>query len=202
MTERVQITVFEDGPMEVKNPGTVRYCGEELSVDGPIYLCRCGESANAPFCDGTHRKVGFVGQSDADGEQEVRVWEGKTVRTYFNRTTCMHVFYCKPLEELRERELAGDVAAAAEIMRVVDTCPSGALSWETKGEAAEVPARPDPACAIDIREGGEVRVQVPFDINAELHDRQAEDRATLCRCGRSKNKPWCDGRHKGRKDFR
>jgi len=51
-------------------------------------------------------------------------------------------------------------------------------------------------------EGGEIRVRVPFEINADLHERQTADKATLCRCGRSRNKPWCDGRHKGYAGFR
>ena len=32
------------------------------SKAGPLYLCRCGQSANKPFCDGTHRKVKFEGK--------------------------------------------------------------------------------------------------------------------------------------------
>lgn len=202
MSDCVQITVFEDGPMEVKNCDTARYAGESIAVDGPLYLCRCGESANAPFCDGSHKPAGFDGSCPSPPEQEVRTWEGRTLRTFFNKATCMHVFYCKPLKALREQELAGDASAAAEIMRVVDTCPSGALSYEAKDPALSAPDRAPPAVAIDIIDGGEVRVQVPFEINAERHAGQPEDRATLCRCGMSKNKPWCDGRHKGRKGFR
>ncbi|MFT5686422.1 MAG: CDGSH-type Zn-finger protein, partial [Myxococcota bacterium] len=56
--------------------------------------------------------------------------------------------------------------------------------------------------AIEIIAGGEIRVKGAFVINEPLLERQAGDKATLCRCGRSKSKPWCDGRHKGRKGFR
>lgn len=57
----VRIRALKDGPLEVS--GTV----EVVDADGtprpadeaPIYLCRCGQSSNKPFCDGTHRKVGF-----------------------------------------------------------------------------------------------------------------------------------------------
>lgn len=196
----VTIAIHPAGPVKVSGAKSVRFCGESIPVEGDLYLCRCGDSANAPYCDGAHSR-GFDGTYAPPAEQEMRVWEGRTLRTYFNRAACMHVYYCKPLNELRERELAGDDAAAAEIARVVGTCPSGALSVEPKGDVA-LPAPAEPNACIDIIEGGEVRLQVPFEINAPLNDRQATDRGTLCRCGRSKNKPWCDGRHKGRKGFR
>lgn len=200
MSKPVSVTVIPDGPLKISGDAVrVRYCGESVPTRGPdVYLCRCGESANAPFCDGSHSKTGFVGSSEPREARPVRVWEGKTIRTFFNPNTCMHVFYCKPLKELRERELAGDASAAEEIAKVVASCPSGALSYE----AAGIEVAPPKDVEIDIVEGGEIRVQCSFEINADLHERQTPDRATLCRCGLSKNKPWCDGRHAKRDGFR
>jgi CDGSH-type Zn-finger protein len=42
--------------------------GEPVAAgDGdPVFLCRCGGSANKPFCDGTHKRNGFQGTSAAD----------------------------------------------------------------------------------------------------------------------------------------
>jgi len=197
---KLDIHVIPDGPIKVANAEAITFCGEALETDGDVYLCRCGKSGNAPFCDGSHNP-GFDGSRQKEPSAEIRVWEGQTLRTFFNPNTCMHVFYCKPLKELRERELAGDAAAAEEIMKVVGTCPSGALTYETKEAIAE-PAPTAFASCIDIREGGEIRVQKPFDINAEPMERMMPARATLCRCGLSKNKPWCDGRHVKAKDFR
>ncbi len=201
MAGPMSVTVIPNGPLKISDAGSARYCGEPIASEGDLYLCRCGESSNAPFCDGTHRKVGFAGASEDPPDQEIRVWEGDTLRTFFNKTTCMHVFYCKPLNDLRARELAGDAAAADEIIKVVGTCPSGALSYELKTDR-QPPAAPAPEVAIDIVEGGEVRLQAAFEINHPLNERQSSDKATLCRCGASKNKPWCDGRHRGRKGFR
>ena len=201
MTEKLSITVIPDGPLKVSHASGIKFCGERLQVDGDTYLCRCGESKNAPFCDGSHSKTGFSGLNEVDEKQDLVVWEGKELRTFFNPNTCMHAFYCKPLKKLREQEVGGDAVASAEIMRVVSSCPSGALTYELKGGAAE-PGGATFDADIDIIEGGEVRVQCDFDINEDLLERQHEERATLCRCGQSKNKPWCDGRHQARKDFR
>lgn len=59
----VRIKTLKNGPYEVSGraelldgDGTPKPTNED-----PIYLCRCGRSANKPFCDGTHRKVGFEG---------------------------------------------------------------------------------------------------------------------------------------------
>ncbi|MBU6243833.1 MAG: CDGSH iron-sulfur domain-containing protein [Actinomycetales bacterium] len=56
------VTVLADGPLQVE--GRIRI----LAADGTlikeceqVFLCRCGQSGNKPFCDGTHRKVGFSG---------------------------------------------------------------------------------------------------------------------------------------------
>ncbi len=201
MSNPVSITVLPNGPLKISEAKSVRYCGAPLETKGDMYICRCGMSKNAPFCDGSHNSNGFTGETERTDAKDVHVWEGNSVRTFFNPNTCMHVFYCAPLKELRKRELEGDADAAAEIIRVVKGCPSGALTYETK---AEVPVPPAPAdrADIEIMEGGEVRIQCAFDINTELPERLEGDRATLCRCGLSKNKPWCDGRHKARKDFR
>jgi CDGSH-type Zn-finger protein len=59
----IRIKTLKNGPLEVTGPvqlldadGNPKPAGED-----PIYLCRCGRSSNKPFCDGTHRKVGFEG---------------------------------------------------------------------------------------------------------------------------------------------
>lgn len=58
-----RVKLLLNGPIQVREPV------ELLDHDGtpitcakfPIYLCRCGQSANKPFCDGTHNKSGFDG---------------------------------------------------------------------------------------------------------------------------------------------
>ncbi len=63
----IRIKTLKDGPYEVKDPIQLvdaRRAQFSLTED-PIYLCRCGHSANKPFCDGTHAKVGFKSEEPA-----------------------------------------------------------------------------------------------------------------------------------------
>jgi len=54
------IELTRDGPLVVKGVAELRNSrGEPIPAKDPIYLCRCGGSANKPFCDGTHKKIGF-----------------------------------------------------------------------------------------------------------------------------------------------
>jgi CDGSH-type Zn-finger protein len=54
------IQLTKDGPMVVKGVTELRNSrGEALKTEDTMYLCRCGGSANKPFCDGTHKKIGF-----------------------------------------------------------------------------------------------------------------------------------------------
>ncbi len=57
----IDIKASQNGPLIVTGPATyVDANGEEQATSGAaIALCRCGQSANKPFCDGTHREVGF-----------------------------------------------------------------------------------------------------------------------------------------------
>ncbi len=58
-----KVTVFHNGPMRVEGDFTiVDQDGKEFGLGGrtAVTLCRCGHSANAPFCDGTHKRQNFV----------------------------------------------------------------------------------------------------------------------------------------------
>jgi CDGSH-type Zn-finger protein len=195
------LTPLPGGPLRLRGPCTLTAFGEPQAVDGEVYLCRCGESANAPFCDGSHRGAGFTGEPGPAPQVEARVWTGQRVRTRFDPGVCMHVFTCKPLNALRAREADGDAEAADEIVRVVMACPSGALQVE-RLDGAPLPEAPA-AAEVEVMPGGELRVRGPVALEgAALLPDQPADRLTLCRCGLSARKPFCDGRHKKRAGFR
>ena len=74
---------------------------------------------------------------------------------------------------------------------VCQDCPSGAIQYIPKGDTA--PEAPPPVNIVNIREDGPYGFRAPLEIGGEM----IGFRATLCRCGASNNKPFCDGSHKG-----
>jgi len=59
----VKITIFDNGPIEVAGPITlVDENGKEIAFEegDSVFFCRCGQSSDKPFCDGTHDKCGFA----------------------------------------------------------------------------------------------------------------------------------------------
>jgi len=58
----VKITAIPNGPLLVEGRVTIkRPDGTEEIKETKCHLCRCGHSANKPFCDATHKKIGFIG---------------------------------------------------------------------------------------------------------------------------------------------
>ena len=55
------IKALRNGPYEVSGSPTLMDSQGAAypAADEPIYLCRCGQSANKPFCDGSHKRCGF-----------------------------------------------------------------------------------------------------------------------------------------------
>lgn len=202
MSKSIKINIIEDGPFHISGQEDIVYCGKSLGKSDDAYLCRCGESKKAPFCEGAHSDCGFSGKNDEPMEEkDIRVWEGINIKTAFNQNICMHVYYCKPLNALREKNLAGDLATADEIANVVKRCPSGALTFEYINQEGDTSFKDDKV--IEIMEGGEIRVKTEVECSdLKLWENQPKNRMTLCRCGMSKNKPYCDGLHKKKKDFK
>ena len=72
MPEPITIRCRENGPLVVHGPfRLVDAAGKEIALptDKPLVaLCRCGQSRNKPFCDGSHKGCGFVGVSGEPAE--------------------------------------------------------------------------------------------------------------------------------------
>ena len=61
----MKIKLIENGPIVLDTDAefSVEIDGATQSLSGPLFLCRCGQSSNKPFCDSAHRKAGFEGAS-------------------------------------------------------------------------------------------------------------------------------------------
>lgn len=86
-------------------------------------------------------------------------------------------------------------ASSEEIMKVIDRCPSSALSYRKVGEEAIAPQQ-QPSASIKVLKGGPLLVEG----SCRLIDRVGKEIEScgpfaLCRCGGSKKKPFCDGTH-------
>ncbi len=167
-------------------------------------LCRCGHSNNKPFCDGTHKKIGFDGTETArrgNYLDEAEMFDGPELALLDAPELCAFARFCDPNGQVwNEVAQSGDLEVRANFVRQVHDCPSGRLVvWnKEKGEALEPDFEPsigfieDPAkgCSGPISLRGRIKLQ-----SAGGRDYESRNRMTLCRCGASKNKPFCDGSH-------
>lgn len=194
MPSKLKIKIIENGPILISKFKKLKYGKETLPTKEKALLCRCGESKKQPFCDGKHKASNFKGECSCKVPEKIRIWEGKNIITYFNKDLCMHAGYCAPLGELRLAEhFNNDVNAAKEIARVITECPAGALSYEMKD--GSTPVEFESSDVVEIMKNGEIRIWCEAD-GIETVGKQPKNRITLCRCGKSKIKPFCDASHK------
>lgn len=55
-----EVVVLKNGPLKVKGSLSIKHKDGKEETHKEVYLCRCGQSENKPFCDGTHKKCGFI----------------------------------------------------------------------------------------------------------------------------------------------
>jgi uncharacterized Fe-S cluster protein YjdI len=126
-----------------------------------------------------------------------KAYSGPEITVFFDSSRCIHAAECiRGLPEVFDTKarpwIRPDHASAEQIMDVVSRCPSGALHYENVNGLAEIPSTPTtfrslPDGQLEVR--GDLLFQ---SANGELLH---ETRATLCTCGRSNNKPFCDNSH-------
>ncbi|MEO0466145.1 MAG: CDGSH iron-sulfur domain-containing protein [Pseudomonadota bacterium] len=195
----------EDGPLLVKGETVIRdQTGAELPSKPMVALCRCGASNSKPYCDGSHVAIGFSTQSDGSALRNTAirypgVVDGKDVTVSYTPVLCSHAAECqkgvtavfdpsrKPWIDVSEGDLP-------DVLSAVGACPSGALRIEV-GALAGPMHLTDGAVDISIEKNGPYRVRnIPLDAEFESEG-SSQAKFVLCRCGQSKNKPFCDGTH-------
>ncbi len=195
-----RIEVLTDGPLRVTGLDQMTGAdGAELGTAGTMVLCRCGHSSRKPYCDGTHTRVGFRSHK-IEGRVPDRVlnWKGKDITIHDNRGVCSHAEHCvQDLPAVFNRAdrpwIHPDGASADDIAQTVEKCPSGALSYTRDGVLHKDLDR-EPA--MRINQGGPYEVVGgPELVDPEGCRPESKEHYTLCRCGASRNKPFCDGTH-------
>lgn len=159
-------------------------------------LCRCGQSGNKPFCDGTHAREGFAADDIATGTYDSRADDvGGDVNVRYDKGICVHAGFCGTTATNVWKEAAntGDTASRMHAIAMIEHCPSGALTYQLEGAVNE-PLFPQ---AVSIINNGPLWVTAHVPItNSDGTVLETRNRVTLCRCGQSSNKPLCDGSHK------
>jgi len=197
--KKPSIIPAKDGPYVVN--GHVKFANQKGPIEAKdkMALCRCGKSADKPYCDGTHSKIGFS-SAKLEGRVEDKRddYVGKHITIHDNRGICAHAGRCTDglaaafhLNE--EPWIHPDAASVDEIIKTIQQCPSGALSYTIDGvEHRDRPGEP----AIFIAPNGPYVVTGgPELANTVRCEGASKEHFTLCRCGGSRNKPFCDGTH-------
>lgn len=195
------IDIMENGPF------IVHQVEEMTDADGNVYekktkmaLCRCGASANKPYCDGTHAKIGYSGARETDRDlNKERDYQGDEITIHDNRTICSHAAVC--VQELgsvfnldKKPWIDANGASASEIIALIKKCPSGALSYTVNDQQHR---NPDRSPAIRIAKNGPYNIEGGIQLNIDdAMQPPASEHYALCRCGASANKPYCDGTHR------
>jgi CDGSH-type Zn-finger protein len=197
--KKPQIKPIPDGPCEVKEIREISSKDGSIEIESTAYLCRCGQSMNKPFCDGKHKETNFDSSKEEDRVKDhVRDYKGKELTVHFNRGVCAHVGHClrnlSPVFDLDSKPwIQPDNASAEEVIRIVNECPSGALSYSVEGVHFPEDQESE-ACFIVYN--GPLLVRGDIELENEIFGEGATPKKyALCRCGKSKNKPFCDGAH-------
>lgn len=128
-----------------------------------------------------------------------RRYTGTAIDVTYIPRRCIHAAECvRGLRAVFDTEkrpwIDPDAASADEVAAVVRRCPSGALHFERRdGGSAEAPPAPN---RIVVTDAGPYRLVGDLRLVGSDGSELAETRATLCRCGASQNKPFCDNSHR------
>jgi CDGSH-type Zn-finger protein/truncated hemoglobin YjbI len=204
------IQTARNGPYLVTNVRHLRnHLGEQIPAPPQVALCRCGASATKPFCDGSHASNGFTDAKDPKRVPDrLDTYPGVRVTVLDNRGTCQHSGLCTDrlatvFRAGQEPFVAPSGARMDEIVSTVRNCPSGALGFALDGQDERGPVdwgdTREPA--IEVTKDGPYRVTGGIALaGADATDvaRNAgasSEHFAVCRCGHSRNKPFCSGMH-------
>ena len=191
-----EIIAKENGVMVYQKSKSLPYAAQ-------THLCRCGSSKKAPYCDGVHAKIGFNGSETASRDAYVERAEflPGNLTNLLDDHRCAIARFCYKRNgtawELVKR--ADTDALKHEAIAAALDCPAGRLTALSKSnQPYEYTYIPEVVVAQDqdkdCSAGLFVRGNIPLE-SADGQPYETRNRYTLCRCGHSENKPFCDGTH-------
>lgn len=201
MENKPTIECRPNGPLLVKGlTKLARFGGDDYPTEDVVALCRCGKSGKKPFCDGTHKTTGFTDAKHPDRTADQRTdYAGESITIHDNRGICAHAAFCT--ERLasvfkygEEPWIDPDGAPVAEIIAAIEACPSGALSYTVGGVEHRDLDDEDPRILVAPKGPYAIKGGVVLE-DVEWCEGASKEHYDLCRCGASKNKPFCDGSH-------
>jgi CDGSH-type Zn-finger protein len=217
--QQARVVVAEDGPYLVSGgvPLTVQTIvtdaegGSESWQESNAFklqqtyaLCRCGQSKKKPFCDGRHTKIGFDGTETASRApfmEQARLIDGPSLRLADVEGLCAFGRFCDPNGKVWNQVAdTDDPGVRATFLRQVANCPAGRLVAVDKNATVAL-EEPSPV-SIGLIEDPQEKCSGPLwlrggiaVVSADGFGYEVRNRVTLCRCGQSQNKPFCDGAH-------
>ena len=214
----MKITITKNGPYVVDagiplkevdsvatKDGCVQTYAETIDDSGnsAAYLCRCGHSANKPFCDGHHAKLGFNGtetNARTNYDDEADLLHGAVYNALDYEDLCVSGRFCDSGDGFWNALEKSDAASKKYVEHVGCICPSGRLTLVDKqsGQKLEPELEKELYLVKDVpaEHYGPIYVKggIPV-VGADGFAYEARNRVALCRCGESRNKPFCDAAH-------
>lgn len=201
MPDTPEIQEREDGPLVVTGVTSMTDAdGNAVEVKPVMALCRCGQSKSKPFCDGSHRDAGFKSRGgEPSGKNREYTFKGSASGVVYNPMVCSHAAFCVTnaghMFNLENKPWVDpDKGTDDELRAIVMACPSGALQMAT--EAGGEHLIDETRAQITIQKDGPYYVTGITPPEDQNGSGMTPRKYVLCRCGKSGNKPFCDGAHR------
>jgi CDGSH-type Zn-finger protein len=219
--DKIYIEVIENGPYKVHGNAKIvqqfiipnaegissSYLeGTEYKAEDGTMLCRCGFSKTKPYCDGSHNEAL---KNDLDLRETAtfnpqlataEIIEGPVISLTDDEKFCAYARFCDNGKRIWDEVLDNDKDSIHLSTKMAHLCPSGRLIvWNKNNQPIEknkitvvfgLVEDIGNNCSGPIALWGAVPIKSAKGKFYEVRNRQ-----TLCRCGESANKPFCDGTH-------